>query len=317
MKEIGGYLELDQWVQHAFHAGAVALNTARNALVYLARARQIGRVYIPYYLCDSVANVCQREGIAYDYYPVNDRFMPVFDIRLKEDEYLYVVNYFGQLSQDALRGLQAKHGRIIVDNVQAFFQRPLEHVDTIYSCRKFFGVPDGAYLYTDAAPLALATDASMHRMKHLLGRFESGCASDYYAAFRDNDALFDDLPLMVMSKLTHNILGVVDYEQAALRREQNWAVCHHALGPKNRLQLRSPEGPYMYPFYCEGGAQVRRRLAERKIYVPTLWPNVLDFDGCAAEKDLALNVLPLPVDQRYDQTDMMTVVEAMEECMKI
>lgn len=303
---------MDQWVHHTYHSGAVALNTARNALVYLAKARQIAKVYIPYYLCDSVANVCDREGIAYHYYPVNAHFMPVFDDLLKENEYLYIVNYFGQLSQDTLCNLQKKYVRIIVDNVQAFFQQPIDHVDTIYSCRKFFGVPDGAYLYTDAPPLALPADVSMHRMKHLLGRFESGCASDYYNDFRENDALFDDLPLMAMSKLTRNILGVVDYQQAALCRRQNWDVYHNTLGPKNRLTLHTPEGPYMYPFYCENGAAIRKKLAEKKIYIPTLWPNVLDFDGCELEKDYVRNILPLPVDQRYDTNDMIKIVEELK-----
>ena len=38
---------------------------------------------------------------------------------------------------------------VIIDNVQAYFQRPIEGFDTLYSCRKYFGVPDGAVLYTD------------------------------------------------------------------------------------------------------------------------------------------------------------------------
>lgn len=317
MKEIGGYLELDQWIHHVYHPGAIALNTARNALVYLAKVRQISKIYIPYYLCDSVANVCIREGIPHAFYHVDKNFLPLFDNKLKENEYLYIVNYFGQLSQKTLHALQEEYGHIVVDNVQAFFQQPIANVDTIYSCRKFFGVPDGAYLYTDAARLALPVDISMHRTKHLLGRFESGCASDYYNDFRENDALFDDLPLMAMSKLTRNILGVVDYQQAALCRRQNWDVYHNTLGPKNRLTLHTSEGPYMYPFYCENGAAIRKKLAEKKIYIPTLWPNVLDYNGCGAEKDYALNILPLPVDQRYNQADINTVVEEIEKCMKI
>lgn len=38
---------------------------------------------------------------------------------------------------------------LIVDNVQVFYTPPIKGLDTIYTCRKFFGVPDGAYLYTD------------------------------------------------------------------------------------------------------------------------------------------------------------------------
>lgn len=38
---------------------------------------------------------------------------------------------------------------IILDNTQSFFQKPISGIDTIYSCRKYFGVPDGAYLSTN------------------------------------------------------------------------------------------------------------------------------------------------------------------------
>lgn len=42
-----------------------------------------------------------------------------------------------------------KYSNLIVDNVQAFYTPPIKGLDTIYTCRKFFGVPDEAYLYTD------------------------------------------------------------------------------------------------------------------------------------------------------------------------
>ena len=152
----------------------------------------------------------------------------------------------------------------------------------------------------------------MNRMRHILGRFEGQSASDYFADFRENDALFDDLPLMYMSKLTHNLLGAIDYGSVISRRNDNWKLLHAALGDKNKLCLHTPIGPYMYPFYCENGVQVRKALAEKKIFIPTLWPNVLDFDGCELEKDYVRNIIPLPVDQRYDANDMKKIVEELK-----
>jgi hypothetical protein len=48
-----------------------------------------------------------------------------------------------------------------------------------------------------------------------------------------------------------------------------------ALGEKNRLKIKCPPGPYAYPFYIPNGMAVKKELAKRKIYVATLWPNVL------------------------------------------
>ncbi len=315
MKEIGGYLELDHLIHNEYHPNAIALNTARNALVYLVKTKHISKIYIPYYLCDSVSNVCERENISYDFYHVGEDFTPRFNRTLGTDEYLYVVNYFGQLDTGIISDLKTQYGRIILDNVQAFFAQPIEEIDTIYSCRKFFGVPDGAYLYSNAAAVNLPTDISMNRMKHVLGRFEGQSASDYFSDFRDNDALFDDLSLMRMSKLTRNILGAIDYDNVILKRNENWKLLHAALGDKNKLCLHSPIGPYMYPFYCENGVQVRKTLAEEKIFIPTLWPNVLDFDGSELEKDYVRNILPLPVDQRYGIEDMEYMVQEVLKCI--
>ena len=179
--EIGGYFGLEPLISNEYYKDLLALNTARNALLYILKARKIQKLYIPYYLCDSVSEMCNREGYKYEFYHINSGFLPVFEKALSDNEYLYIVNYYGQISYEQIKKLQAKYKRIIIDNVQAFFQKPVQGIDTIYSCRKFFGVPDGAYLSTDCKlEEDLPDDVSSGRLKHLLGRFETGSASTYY-----------------------------------------------------------------------------------------------------------------------------------------
>lgn len=313
MKEIGGYLELEEFRHQEYYPNLIALNTARNALVYLCRAKQIHKLYLPYYLCDSVSNVCNREGIRYEYYHINKDFTPDFNKRLDEGEYLYIVNYFGQLKRINIENYKEKYGNIILDNVQAFFERPIEGIDTIYSCRKFFGVPDGAYLSTNAEELNLETDSSNGRMRHILGRYEGDVASEYYADFKENDHSFTKLDIRYMSKLTHNILGVIDYKKIIEKRNKNWDILHEALMRENKLKLVTPFAPYMYPFYCENGMEIKKVLVAKKIFVPTLWPNVLGFEECEFEKDYAENILPLPIDQRYGVHEMEKVYRTLIE----
>ena len=314
MREIGGYLELERLVHREYYPGLVALNTARNALIYLCRAKEIRKVYLPYFLCGSVAEACRREGVAVEHYAVGPDLRPRFAGSAGPGEAFYLVNYYGQLTREEIFAQGRAHGRLVLDHVQAFFAPPPEGVDTIYSCRKFFGVPDGAYLSTDVRLTGLAQDVSGSRMGHLLGRYEALRASDYYADFKENDRSFRDLPLREMSRLTHNLLGAVDYAGAKRRREENWAILAEALGGGNRLSLRCPEGPYAYPLYREGGLILKKRLAERGIFVPTLWPDVPDLPGCETERDLAENVLPLPIDQRYGPEDMKRILEELAVC---
>ena len=62
MKEIGGYFGLEQLVSNEYYKDLVSLNNGRNALLYLLKVRGIKKIYIPYYLCNSVSNMCSRNG---------------------------------------------------------------------------------------------------------------------------------------------------------------------------------------------------------------------------------------------------------------
>ena len=310
MKEIGGYFGLEQFSGQAYHNGLIAVNSGRNALLYILKARHVKKLYIPRFLCDSISELCRREGYAFEEYPICENFMPAFSKALADGEYLYIVNYYGQLTNKVIREFKVRFGNIIVDNVQAFFQRPVPGIDTVYSCRKYFGVPDGGYAATDCTlPDVLPKDSSKDRMKHILGRFEES-ASAYYGDFQRNDEQFYELPLREMSALTENILRAVDYCTVKEKRNANYAVLAQRLGDRNKLHLTAPEGPYCYPFYCENGMEIKKKLAARQIFVPTLWPNVRDLEG-TLEKDYAENILPLPCDQRNSPEDMIRIADAL------
>ena len=135
------------------------------------------------------------------------------------DGWLYVVNFYGQLSNDYLTSLG---DRIIVDNAQAYFQEPISGVDTLYTCRKFFGVADGAILYTDKLIRVEEQDESFERMHFLLGRYERS-ASEFYAEYVENNHFFKNEPIKRMSKLTENLLHGIDYEMVKNRRRQNFS----------------------------------------------------------------------------------------------
>lgn len=311
-KEIGGYFELGPLRQTGeYYPNAVALNTARNALVYLVRARDIKKLYFPRFLCDSVSNVCIREGVPYEEYAIGEDWLPKELPPMEVGSWLYLVNYYDQLSDEQILDIKKRYPNLILDHVQAFFHRPPEGIDTIYSCRKYFGVPDGAYLVTDAVlNEPLETDISMDRMRHLLGRLEGKSAGDYYADFQRNDAAFDALELRAMSKLTHTLLGAIDYDAARGQREENFSFLAECLGGRNSLNVKMPCGPYAYPFYCENGMELKKRLAKEGIFIPTLWPNVRDYQN-TLEQRYAENILPLPCDQRYTRVDLLCVLDGL------
>ena len=313
IKEIGGYFGLEKLVANEYYPDLAAVNNARCALLYIIKAKHYNKVYLPFFLCDSVRLMLERERIPFEEYRIDRSFLPLLDIHTNPDEVVYIVNYYGLFCEEQQNNLKNRYGNIVVDNAQAFFARPVKGIDTLYSCRKFFGVPDGGYVYTEAEfQESIPVDVSMDRMKHVLGRFEGNSASDYYDYFNNNDESFKEIELRLMSKLTHNILGAIDYQAAKLRREENFTFLLKALGERNILKMKCPPGPYAYPFYTKNGMTVKKELAKRKIYVATLWPNVIGT-GLDIETEFAENVLPLPCDQRYSEEDMKRVVNAVKE----
>lgn len=311
MREIGGYFELDKYSMPMLHEGAIALNCGRNTLAYLIEAKGIEKIKVPKFLCDTVREVCEKEKISISFYSITRDFLPE-ELTLEADEWLYLVNFYGQLDNDTIRGYVEKYERVIVDHAQAYFQMPLENVDTLYTCRKFFGVADGGILYTDTKlDREIPRDESFDRMKFVLGRFERS-ASEFYAEAASNNDFFADEPIKLMSKLTENLLHGIDYEAVKQKRTRNFEILHEAFGKINPLKLTVPQGAFMYPLYLEKGGEIRRKLQAKKIFIPTLWPDVFEHcDESELEYDYAKNILPIPVDQRYDEEDMKYIIKAV------
>lgn len=136
MKEIGGYIELDTYRHTMLYEDALLLNCGRNALAYLLEARGIKKLYLPYFLCDSVVNVCRKYGVEVVNYHIGDKWLPK-NVNLDNDAWLYIVNFYGQITKEDLTRLVDEYHNVIIDNAQAYFDAPLANVDTLYTCRKF------------------------------------------------------------------------------------------------------------------------------------------------------------------------------------
>ena len=304
MREIGGYIELDKFNGTMLHEDGILLNCGRSCLKYLIRARQIKKILLPYFCCDSVSEACQQEGLEVRYFHINKNWIPQ-NVKLAENEYLYVVNYYGQLNKSTIEELNRQYKRIILDETQNYFSEPIKGIDTIYTCRKFFGVADGGILYTDVKlNQDFSTDESFDRMNFLLGRFER-TASEFYGEYVANNEYFSNKPVKKMSKLTKNLLHALDYDFICNRRTKNFIQLHDAFININKLSLKVPNGAFAYPLLIDDGAKMRKQLISQKIYIPKLWPEVRgDF-----ESNLADNILPLPIDQRYGCDDMNYLIK--------
>lgn len=314
MKEIGGYIELDKANGKEYHSEAIALNSGRHCLEYLIRCKHIKKIYLPYFLCASVRQLCEKCGCEYEFYEVDKNLRPIFPEQMREEAYLYVVNYYGQITNEEIQDWKKQHENLIIDHAQAFFQLPVSGVDTLYTCRKFFGVSDGGYLYTDKKiEQELEVDKSYERIHYILGRFEED-AGAFYEESAQNNKCFRSENLKQMSKLTHNLLRNIDYKSVCQKRTENFEYLHQYLEKLNRLNVTVPGGAFMYPLYVENGSTLKKKLIQEKIFVPTLWGDVFEVTSKESmANQFAENIVPLPCDQRYGREEMERIISVLRE----
>ena len=316
-KAIGGYFELELRRGEHYHKDALRLNTARNCFEYILLARKYKKVYIPYFTCEVMLQPLLRHQVNYEFYHIGMNLEPREIVDLKPGEAFLYTNYFGLKQSCVERLAEIYHSQLIVDNAQAFFAPRIEGIDTFYSPRKFFGVPDGGYLYTDCLlEQNFSQYKSFGRMKHLLRRIDEGAEAGY-ADFRQNDDALDDNPIREMSELTARLLENADYKAASERRRINFKCLHGLLGAKNQMcfgDLSDDVVPMTYPYYVEEGQFLKLRLIKNRIFVPTYWANVKEWckdDTC--EYALANHLCNLPIDQRYADSEMNDLINMINK----
>jgi hypothetical protein len=319
MKYIGGYFELElPRGRGGWHRESLALNTGRACMAAILQHECPRKVHLPFYMCDALLRPMQEAGVAVEFYALDARLQPVGLDGLDSDGLLVAVNYFGLLSATIAALAQRFGRRLVADHSQAFFERPEPGPWTFYSARKFFGVPDGAYLYApeaiDIRPLPNPQSDIRHLVNRLIGRQQTG----YQQVRRFEQRI--DCRIRSISTLSERLLSAIDYEDARARRRHNYLALHARLAEDNLFDATLPAEatPFCYPLLLPHVVD-RAALARHRLYVPTLWEDVMKHaaPGFDFERDFAARLLPLPVDHRYQPEDMADAVRRLQKVAKL
>ncbi|WP_375740600.1 hypothetical protein [Pseudomonas boanensis] len=307
-KAVGGYFELELPSEtSSYYPEALRFQSARASFYALLCAGRPRKVWMPHYVCDSMLGPLDKAGVEVSFYSINEDFSVRDEINLHPGEWIFYVNYFGVCSnrqREILKKFNSE--QVVFDHSQAFFAPPLDCLATIYSPRKFFGIPDGGLLITKLPiPEPEETDdgsiqRSLHLLKRLAGTPESGYA-DYQAA----EKTLEDFRYRKMSVLTENLLSRIDYESARLKRNENFRFLHKELGFHNRLELdiEAIDGALCYPFF-KNLKGLREELIGQRVFTPTYWAACRSRVKVESlEYALVDSLIPIPCDQRYSGKD--------------
>lgn len=317
MKEYSGFIELELPQGDEFHKYAdLKLNSARHSILHVCLSANAEKVYLPVYLCESVKVILTRYEFEVVEYNLYENLKPeVTPNELGEKDFLIYPNYFG-LNETLVSQVCETYKNVIVDNTQAFYAKPAKDQHFCYSPRKFFGVADGGYLYTPFAEGPYYKQAiSYKNYEHLLGRIDTS-ANDVYKISLVAEEAISKQDILQMSKLTHRILCSIDYQKIAKTRQKNFQTLSMELNTLNQFSFAlNDQVPMVYPLWIKNNSnKIRKKLINNKVYIPQWWKYTLkNMTSNSFEKDLSMNLLPLPIDQRYDENDMKFIIRTILE----
>jgi len=316
-KEYGGYLpiELSNNSEYYNSKNVMRFNCARSAIKYVLIQYDYSCIYLPVYMCESVRDAIKMLGVEIKYYNIGENFEPLIN-KIEPKAVILIANYYGIREENSNYILKFKN--VIYDNTQAFFAKPIEGAYNIYSCRKFFGVCDGAYLVCDKLKESELPDYYPLYADYLFKSINEG-SNSAYSLNLNNEGQISESGLCSMSRFSQKVLQSIDYELVKEKRKNNFYYLNSKLNYLNKLKLCCSEDkvPMIYPLlYVD--KDIRKQMVQEKIYIPQWWEYILwEEKSNGFEKDLSKYLLPLPIDQRYEINDMEEIVNKILKIIEV
>lgn len=305
------------------------------------------KALLPSYVCNSVLDPFLVKGYSCYFYHVNSKLEPVFDslsekVLAEVDVFLHL-GYFGFPTNKNIAQIAPKikkQGTFVVEDLShtLFFEgeRPAHNHFGFGSIRKWTGMPSGGFLSSDQ-PIVLNHNLPINntyvplREKALFKKSEyfktnkTSLKEESLGLFRSAQKLMDsDFRTYQIDDLSMQIINNLDVASLKSKRRNNFSILLEGLVDIDLVEpvfknLPDNVVPLFFPVYCHTDrATLRAFLNENQIYCPIHWP---------APKSLTLNkypvsdriyntILSIPCDQRYDEPDMLRIVESLKSYKK-
>lgn len=300
-------------------------------------------VLLPAYTCDTVITPFKEQGWTCVYYTVDLQLrigtQNVLDLYGHYHASLIVVHpYYGKdlnkVEVDLLNYLHGEGCKVVVDLTQCIFStQKLQCVDYyVGSYRKWFAIPDGGYLEPKDG-MEIFDSALEYNDKFVTLQRDAMYLRGFYFQ-TDNEEVknisrrlnkmavemteFNIAPHKI-SEISCTLLAKEDKLDNQKRRYSNYKYLLDQLGVikdcqilcDNMVEVNS--APLYFMVYVNDRSDLQRDLAEHHIYAPVIWPVVYDEVLINDTIKFIYNhILAIPIDQRYDEQDMGTIVEIIK-----
>lgn len=317
MKKIGGFFELEIANGNSlFHDEAIKLSTGRACLNYVLQVIKPIKVYVPFYCCDALFEPMILNKIEYEFYKINENLEIENLPDLKPNELIIYCDFFGVKSSYTQSLISIYGNKLIIDNSHSFYQKQQGDNNVSFTtARKYFGVPDGAFLYMPNnykvnKPLNRNTKVSIkHNVNSLLG-LQDLAYSEFTKYEKSLNSNIDKISI-----ISEKILKTVNYKMVREIRNKNFDFYRKEFHELNTLKIeKNEEDCFCYPLLLETPIN-KTDLFKDKIYIPSYWNDTTKRSNSSNfkfETKISNQLLPLPIDHRYDENDLRKVVEVIK-----
>ncbi|MCD4731453.1 MAG: hypothetical protein K8R74_12680 [Bacteroidales bacterium] len=332
--KIGGEFEVDPKVLCGFGSFTldqeqILFSSGRSALMailnYLGNIKT-KTIYIPYYICKSVVTSCLNMGYRIEFYELTDDY--TFPLELLPDveknASILLVNYFGFVDvEKIIKTIKKNRPDIctIYDNVQSFWTYKNTIADFSFtSLRKHFATPDGALVFSNLPGFRYKMNLkenSFYWPKFIGALLKTEKIDDslYLHFFKEGERLLDeDNEITASSKLAQFILSSTDFEEIKRRRFNNTKLVYeigNEFGIDFMFEFSEKVIPLVVPIFVKNRDEIRKRLFNKKVFLPIHWPEEEFNKTVARTREIANSELSLVIDQRYSEEEMKYQMEML------
>ena len=251
--------------------------------------------------------------------------------KISHKSVLIYIDYFGKDVgiKDTLQTIKNTFDNIpiIEDRTHDIFSEKIYAIYPDYivsSLRKWLPLPSGGMLFSKNSDIKVPDDSffstirsrAMNEKFFYLKTGKIELKNQYRELLRESENYISHQKnLATIDHASRKILETYDVETMKLRRQNNFLFLWNTLDRNNGLFPlfdSIPECPLYFPVLTEDRDHVQSMLAQKNIYCPVIWP-LPEAAGaeCPVSREISSRILAIPCDQRYDESDMKYICDAM------
>lgn len=324
------------------------LRTGREALMYASCNCKPGKeavILCPAYCCWSMTAPFEFTGWTIVYYRLN-KDLTIDEAYLEgllrgcRPDAILTMNFYGSATtQSAITKVKAYNEKITV--IEDFSHCTFcldkifnEQVDFyVTSIRKSIGVCDGALVLSKKptnkhyigveVPDFGALRLGAQRQK---GRYAFTKSLDdkdvFLSELRQGEVMIDKLEgVHPISEISEKMISTINGEEIAFARRENmkhlWELLNGKVEMVPGLEKSFNGAPFSLPILVENRDEVQKKLAQKGVYAPVLWPIAEEARTiCPVSARMADMMLSLPIDQRYNYDDIEDIASIVLDILQ-